>query len=250
VLVANSQYVASRIRRIYGRTASVVYPPVDIELFTPRVEPQGRAERESFYVTHGRLVDYKRLDLIVEAFRRMGKTLLVIGDGPERGRLEALAGPTVRFLGYQPGAAVASYLHRARGYVIAALEDFGIAPVEAQASGCPVIAYGRGGVRETVREGETGIFFEEQTTEALIDAILRFEAVRETFDSRVMRANAQRFGGERFMRDFANVLASLAGQGHECAASPGEESAAACAPRQGPRSDTPEPGAQGADGQT
>ncbi|MEW6049376.1 MAG: glycosyltransferase, partial [Bacillota bacterium] len=160
----------------------------------------------TYYVTHGRLVDYKRVDLLVQAFNRLGRPLLVIGDGPERRRLQALAGPGIRFLGAVDDEALPGYVANARAFVFAADEDFGIAPVEAQAAGCPVVAYSRGGAAETVVEGRTGVFFHEQTVEAVAGAVRRFEAAEAGFDRAAIMEHAARFGPERFRSEFAGLL--------------------------------------------
>lgn len=200
LLLANSRFVARRIAKVYRREARVVYPPVEVDRFRPR------EDREDFYLTVSRLVPYKRVDLIVEAFRRLGRPLVVIGDGPEGKRLKELAqgAPNIRLLGHQPDAVVRDHLERCRAFVFAALEDFGIAPVEAMAAGAPVIAYGRGGVAESVLDGETGVFFPEQTPEALVEAVLRFEASR--FHPERSRERAEAFSKERFLREFAEVV--------------------------------------------
>lgn len=202
LLLANSRFVARRIAKVYRREAQVVYPPVDVDRFRPR------EDREEFYLTVSRLVPYKRVDLIVEAFRRLGRPLVVIGDGPERGRLEALARgvPNIRFLGHQPDEVVRDHMERCRAFVFAALEDFGIAPVEAMAAGAPVIAYGRGGAAESVLEGETGVFFHQQTPEALAEAVLRFEERAAAFHPEQCRKRAEAFSRERFLREFAGVV--------------------------------------------
>jgi glycosyltransferase involved in cell wall biosynthesis len=189
--VAISHEVARRIRRHYRRESEVVYPPVDVERFTPTGLPA-----EDFYLVVSRLVGYKRVDLAVEAATRTGRRLLVVGEGPARKKLEAIAGPTVEFLGHLPDEEVAELMARCRGFLFPGWEDFGIAPVEAQAAGRPVIAYGRGGALETVVDGVTGIFFEEQTVESLLDALLELES-RE-LDSSACRRNAERFGGDEF----------------------------------------------------
>src|SRR5215217_5951173 len=141
---ANSLYVARRIGKLYRRPARVLYPPVDVERYRPDLP------REEFFVVVSRLVPYKRVDLVVKAFARTGRELVVIGDGPDLAKLERDAQPNVKLLGYQPDEVVAGYLQRAKAFILAADEDFGIAPIEAQAAGCPVIAYGRGGALETV----------------------------------------------------------------------------------------------------
>ena len=205
--LANSYYVARRIKKLYRRPAQVVYPPVD----TARYQPS--PFREQFYVTVSRFVPYKRLDLIVEAFTRMKRPLVVIGDGPDRTRVEQMAGPSVKLLGFQPDEVIVDYLSRARGFVFAAHEDFGIAPVEAQAAGCPVIAYRKGGTLETIvgwpSPGATGVFFDSQTPEALEEAVNLFEAHEEEFSSKACRHNAERFGQERFRQEFRATVEKL-----------------------------------------
>lgn len=200
VFVANSHHVARRIWKTYRRRAAVVHPPVDTEAFSLF------GEKEDFYVTVGRLVPYKRVDLLVEAFNAMPeRELVVIGDGPELARLERMACPNVHLLGRQPAAALIYYLQRARGFVFAALEDFGIAPLEAQACGTPTIAYGRGGARETVVPGLSGVLFDEQSVEAICDAVARFE--RTVFEPEVVREQAERFSAEQFRQRLSVVLA-------------------------------------------
>lgn len=202
LLLANSRFVARRVAKVYRREAQVLYPPVEVDRFRPR------EDREEFYLTVSRLVPYKRVDLIVEAFRRLERPLVVIGDGPERKRLEeaAMGVPNIRFLGRQPDAVLRNHMERCRAFVFAALEDFGIAPVEAMAAGAPVIAYGRGGVAESVVEGETGVFFPEQTPEALVEAVLRFEEKAGNFHPQRSRERAEAFSKERFLREFSKVV--------------------------------------------
>ncbi len=189
--VAISHEVARRVRRHYRRDAEVVYPPVDVERFTPTGKPP-----EDFYLVVARLVGYKRVDLAVEAANRLGRKLLVVGEGPARRKLEAMAGPTVTFLGHQTDEKVAELLARCRGFLFPGLEDFGIAPVEAQAAGRPVVAFGRGGAAETVVHGATGVLFEEQTVEGLMQAILQLEQMR--LSSTTCRRNAERFDSAEF----------------------------------------------------
>jgi glycosyltransferase involved in cell wall biosynthesis len=200
VFVANSKHVAGRIWKLYRRRARVIYPPVDVDRFIPR------ADREEFYVTVTRLVPYKRVDLIVRAFARLGRPLVVVGDGPELRRLRGIASANVRLVGWQPDEVVRDYLERAQAFVFAAEEDFGIGPVEAQAAGAPVIAYGRGGALESVVEGETGLFFYEQSAEAVAEAVLEFERRRGQFSLERIRANAERFRKERFQREFTALV--------------------------------------------
>lgn len=195
--IANSKYIAERIKRAYGRDSYVIYPPVDVERFRLRVK------KEDFYLTVSRLVPYKRVDLIVSAFAEMpDKRLVVIGDGPEIKKLLALAKGNVEFLGSQPSAVVEEYMAKAKAFIFAAEEDFGIAPVEAQACGTPVIAYGKGGVLETVIENKTGIFFWEQRVESLIEAVKSFEKRENAFDCLEIRKNAERFSKDRFRREY------------------------------------------------
>lgn len=198
--VAASRYVASKIKKTYGREAEVVYPPVDTDAFTLR------EEKEDFYLAASRMVPYKRMDLIVEAFAEMpDKKLVVIGDGPEMKKVRAKASRNVELLGRQPTGVLRDYLQRARALVFCAEEDFGIVALEAQACGTPVIAYGKGGSLETVVEGKTGLFFQEQAVGSLRDAVRRFEAVNGGFDPREIRKHAEGFGAEKFrgrLRDF------------------------------------------------
>lgn len=201
MLVANSRHVARRIWKIYRRRARVVYPPVDTASF----QPDGN--KEDYYVTVSRLVPYKRVDLIVQAFARMPqRKLVVIGDGPERNRIARLAAPNVELLGYQPFEMMRTYMQRARAFVFAAEEDFGIVPVEAMACGTPVIAYGRGGVRETVVEGETGLFFYEQTPEAVCEAVERFEQMEKSLSIERICLQAERFSVARFREAFGRLV--------------------------------------------
>lgn len=188
--VANSAFVADRIARSYGRDAEVVYPPVDTGAFVCH------PGKKDYYLTASRLVGYKKTRLIVEAFNRNGHPLQVIGDGEMFEELCALAGPNVEMLGYQPRAMLIRRMQEARAFVYAALEDFGIVPVEAMACGTPVIAYGRGGVQESVASPECGLFFDEQTPEALCGAVERFESLH--FDPAAIAAHAAAFAREHF----------------------------------------------------
>jgi glycosyltransferase involved in cell wall biosynthesis len=199
--VANSQFVARRIKKVYRRGAEVIYPPVDIASFALR------EQKQAFYLTASRMVPYKKVPLIIEAFSKMPeRKLVVIGDGPDWQRAKALASPNIELLGYQPAHVLREAMRDARAFVFAAEEDFGITPVEAQACGTPVIAYGHGGALETVRglgssasaESPTGVFFEEQTATAIVDAVERFEAHQRYFEPRACRDNAARFSIERF----------------------------------------------------
>lgn len=193
--VAISRFIADRIARAYGRTADVIYPPVDVQRFRVADEPG------EFYLVVSALTPYKRVDLAVAATRRLGKRLVVAGTGPEERRLRALAGadPRIEFLGWCSDADVAELYRRCRAVLFPGLEDFGIVPLEAMASGRPVIAYGRGGAVETVAplgsgaSGHSGVFFETQSVDAVVDAILRFEAAEAEFDPKTLRAHAEAF---------------------------------------------------------
>jgi glycosyltransferase involved in cell wall biosynthesis len=192
--ISNSNFIARRVWKIYRRESVVIHPPVDTEFFQP-----GEAAREDYYLAASRLVPYKCTRLIVEAFAQLPqRRLVVVGDGPEFARLKAAAPRNVSMLGYQQGTVLREFMQRARAFVFAALEDFGIAPVEAQACGTPVIAYGQGGVTESVIEGKSGVFFGEQTVESLLGAIQQFERREGRFNAADIRANALRFGVERF----------------------------------------------------
>ncbi|MEM6426529.1 MAG: glycosyltransferase family 4 protein [Cyanobacteria bacterium P01_H01_bin.119] len=197
--IAISRFIARRIHKVYRRSATVIYPPVNVAAFDIG------DQKEDFYLAASRLVPYKRLDLIVAAFAQMPtRKLIVIGDGPESGRIQAIAAghSNITLLGYQPFSVLRDYLQRARAFVFAAEEDFGILPVEAQAAGTPVIAYGLGGAVETVIDGKTGLFFEHQTVEALTKGIERFEQ-RGNFDPGVLRHHAQAFGIDCFRQKFS-----------------------------------------------
>lgn len=194
---ADSKFIARRIAKCYRREAEVLYPPVALDDFT--FVPQ----KEDFYLTVSRLVPYKRVDLIVEAFAAMPeRKLVVIGDGPEMARIKKLAAPNVQILGFQPFNVVKTHMQSARAFVFAAQEDFGIAPVEAQACGTPVIAFGRGGATETVRGPQssqpTGVFFNEQTVPSLVQAVQCFEALKEPIRPEDCRTNAERFSVAAF----------------------------------------------------
>lgn len=201
LFLANSKNVQRRIRDCYGRDSVVVYPPVDVERF------QVSEKSEDFFVIVSRLVAYKRIDLAVQAFTKAGRKLVIIGDGPDRRRLEVMAGPTVEFLGRAPNKTVTEKMATCRGYIFPGSEDFGITPVEAQACGKPVIAFREGGALETVLDGKTGVFFDEPNSVSLERALERFDAM--TWDCAVIRANAERFSEERFAEHTAEILAEF-----------------------------------------
>jgi glycosyltransferase involved in cell wall biosynthesis len=199
--------------RCYGRDAEVVYPPVDIERFSAAAGARAATVPRADYITVSRLVPYKRVDVLVEAFRGLpDRRLIVVGDGPDRARLEALAVPNVTFIGRQDDAETARQVAAARAFVFAAEEDFGIAPVEAQAAGTPVIAYGRGGVLESIRGQDharpTGRFFDTQEPWAVVDAVRTFEAATSPISAAACRDNALRFTPARFREEMARVVDS------------------------------------------
>ena len=197
---AISYGIAKRIQSSYQREARVIFPPVEIERFHPN------GERGDYFVTLSRLVAHKRIGLIIEAFSRLNLPLKIIGDGPQRKKLQRHATANIEFLGYQPDEVVAQLVSKARGFICAAEEDFGIAIVEAQAAGCPVIAYKAGGALETVAVGTTGLFFEEQSVVSLIDAIQRFNGLAHCFRQSDLVENARRFSKERFIRSFQDFV--------------------------------------------
>src|SRR5829696_2659776 len=196
--VANSRTTAERIRRYLGRESTVLYPPVEIDRFSPG--PVG-----AHYVVLAELMAHKRIDVAVEAFTRLGRPLVVIGDGPEGRRLRRLAGPTVTFTGRIPDAQVATTLASARALVVTAVEEFGIAAVEALAAGRPVIALGKGGVRESVQPGVTGAFYDRNDPAALADTVRAFDPL--AVDPAACRAAAERFSVERFQARLAGIVA-------------------------------------------
>jgi glycosyltransferase involved in cell wall biosynthesis len=199
--VGISHHIADRIRRVYGRTADVLHPPVDVARFTPR------ERAEDFYLVVSALVPYKRVDLAVGAAMQLGRRLLVVGTGPDAAKLQAIAGPTVEFLGWRSDEEVARLYERCRAVLFTAVEDYGIVPLEAAAAGCPTIALGRGGVLETMvglgrergDEAPTALFFERQTVDDLADAMVRFEAAEHRFEPKALRARAERFDRPHFV---------------------------------------------------
>ena len=204
-MIANSAYIARRIAKVYRRKADVVFPPVDIAAMP------FCAQREDFYLAASRMTPYKHMALIVGAFARMpDKKLLVIGDGPELPLVRHLATPNIQVLGYCDDAVLRDHMRRAKAFVFAAEEDFGIMPVEAQACGAPVIAFGRGGALETVigPDGDrpTGLFFDSQSEDLIIEAVGRFEAEAGKFTPEHCRANAERFSREAFRAAFKAIV--------------------------------------------
>lgn len=205
--IANSGFIARRIHRVYGRSATVIYPPVDVDAFTLNIA------KEDFYLAASRLVPYKRMDIIVEAFSQMpDKKLVLIGDGPDMEKIRVKAGSNVTIMGYQPFNVLKDHMQRAKAFVFAAEEDFGIAPVEAQACGTPVIAFGKGGALETVRglgvvdNNPTGIFFAEQTPAAIIAAVSAFEQQASAFNPETIRQHAEGFSVAHFKANYIRFV--------------------------------------------
>lgn len=200
--IANSNYIAKRVHASYQRQADVIYPPVNVDKFLLQ------QTKGDFYVTASRLVPYKCIPLIVEAFAKMpNKKLIVIGDGPDRVKIEKNLPSNVELLGYQSDEVLKDHLQRAKAFVYAAIEDFGILPVEAQACGTPVIAYGTGGLTETIVANKTGLFYDELVSDAIVAAVKKFETLQ--FDAVVCRENAKRFSADRFKDSFKNYVINI-----------------------------------------
>ncbi|PHQ34279.1 glycosyltransferase [Rhodopirellula bahusiensis] len=210
LFIANSEFVANRIKQYYGRDSVVVHPPVDVNSFSPD------RPRSDFYLVVSALTPYKRIDLAVSAFQESGKRLVVIGDGPERKKLERAAADNIVFLGKQPFSVLKEHYETCRAFVFPGIEDFGITPVEAQAAGAPVIAFGMGGALETVVEDHTGIFFKKQTTWSLNEALSRID---ELYDCNphlhsCCRKHAEHFNPGVFRSKFSKEVENTVADGH------------------------------------
>lgn len=211
--IAISNYVAKRIKKIYNKESIVIYPPVDTNSFTLSLETK------DYFITCSRMVPYKKIDLIVEAFSKSGKKLIVVGDGPDFKKIKKLAKPNVELRGFVEKEEMQTLIKQSRAFIFAAEEDFGIAPIEAQACGVPVIAYGKGGALETIKgvfpsekkisEKETGVFFNNQNINSLIEAINYFEVNELLFNKEAIRENAERFSIERFENEFKETVETL-----------------------------------------
>lgn len=198
--VANSNFIARRVQKTYRRSAQIIYPPVATHRF------RADRTRDAFYLTVSRFVPYKRVDITIEAFNQLGLPLIVIGDGTDHPSLKRTARSNIQFLGYQSDAVVTDHMERCKAFIFPAEEDFGITPVEAQAAGAPVIAYGRGGVTETVIDRKTGILFPRQTVEALVNAVETYEAGRSLTSPIGIRHHAESFSEARFRQEFHQFL--------------------------------------------
>jgi glycosyltransferase involved in cell wall biosynthesis len=205
IILANSAFIARRIQKIYRRESQVLYPPVNTELFT------FQQQKSDYYLTASRLVPYKRIDLVMEAFHGMpDKKLVVIGDGPDREKIRKLTTTNIKWLEHQDTEALRMHMQNARAFLFAGKEDFGIIPLEAQACGTPVIAFGEGGVAETIRGQDdlapTGVFFLKQTVEAIQEAVEIFESSSRNIRPAACRENAERFSNQRFQLEFQDHL--------------------------------------------
>jgi glycosyltransferase involved in cell wall biosynthesis len=199
--IANSDHVAKRIKKYYNRNSTVIYPPVDIDNFTID------SNKEDFYLTASRLVPYKRIDLIVEAFNSMpDKKLVVIGKGPDLRKIKLLAKKNIQILGYQPSEVLNEYMQKAKAFVFAAHEDFGIIVIEAMSCGTPVIAWNYGGTAETVINGRTGIHFMHQTKESIIEAVNKFETAIDSFNPHVIRKHTEQFSRNYFEENISTFI--------------------------------------------
>lgn len=203
--VANSKFIARRIKKVYGRTADVIYPPVNINRFTLETS------KDEYYITASRLVPYKRVDLIVETFSHLPeKKLIVVGDGPEMNKIKSKASTNVEILGFQSDSELTLLIQKARAFIYCAEEDFGIAPVEAMACGTPVIAFGKGGVSESViphgKVGATGIFFDRQNISSLLECIQIFEKNIDDINPLDCRKRAIGFSEERFRQEISEFI--------------------------------------------
>ncbi len=222
--IAISQTIQKRIQESYGRTSRIIYPPVDTEFYTPDPDPGGR---EDFYLCVSALVPYKRIDLAIEACSKLRRRLVVIGTGPEAGRLRRMAGPTVELVGWCSNEAIRSRMRRCRALLFPGNEDFGIVPVEAQACGAPVIAYSDGGATETISDATaanrgTGWFFEEQSSGALVKAMKRFESDSHKFCPELARAQSERFSIDRYETEMLDFLGTVSGSPDAASAATGD----------------------------
>lgn len=201
--LANSHYIARRIKKFYGRDSVVIYPPVEIESF----QIDEKVERGDHYLFVGRLINYKKCDLVIHAFNKLKLPLRIVGYGPDKKKLWHLADKNIEFVGTKANADLAKEYQQAQALIFPAEEDFGIVPIEAMACGTPVIAFNKGGVTETVINSETGLFFDEQTPESIVDAIERFDKIE--FDQYTIRCQAEKFSKENFKNNFIAAVEKI-----------------------------------------
>lgn len=197
--IANSKYIQKRIKKTYNRNSNVIYPPVDINKFKLKVK------KEDFFFTASRLVSYKKIEIIIKAFNELpNKKLIIAGSGPDEKKLKKIAKDNIEFLGYIEPSELKFYMRNARAFVFAAEEDFGIVPVEAQACGTPVIGFAKGGLLETVKHNYTGVLFENQTSQSIIEALKYFET--QSFEPEIIRASVEQFSKERFEKEIKHFV--------------------------------------------
>ena len=202
--IANSQYIADRIKKNYNRTAKVIYPPVDVESFTVS------REKEDYYIMANRLVSYKKAYLVAQAFAKMpNKKLIIVGDGPDEEKIKQILTPNIQLLPYPGKEKLNQLIQKAKAFILASDEDFGITPVEAQATGTPTLAYKKGGALEYVIEGKTGYFFEEQTISSIINAVEEYDEKITTLDIDQIRLNAERFSYAVFRKEYKDYISSI-----------------------------------------
>ncbi len=205
IFIANSRFVAERIKRIYNREAIVIYPPVNLEQF-----PLYKGKKEDFFIFVGRLVNiYKRVDLVIKAFNKLKLKLIVVGDGPDKPYLQSIAESNIEFVGWKKGKELTNLMQKARALIIPSVDDFGIVAVEAQACGTPVIAYKKGGVTETLIEGETGLFFDKQTESVIVHTVKTFLNLESNFSQEKMRKVAEKFSDKTFRTQFKQIVQPL-----------------------------------------
>lgn len=199
--IAISEHVRNRIRKYYRLDADVVYPAVRVEQIEPNL-----AEHEDYYLIISRLTPYKKIDLAVKAFNQLNKTLVIIGTGEDENRLKSIAKSNIEFLGWQSDKSIFEYLRNAKAFIFPGEEDFGLTPVESLAAGTPVIAYQKGGVVESIRDGIDGLFFDQPTAQSLVDAVKHFESGKIEFDPRSLRIRAEQFSFEKFKNHFLEAI--------------------------------------------
>jgi glycosyltransferase involved in cell wall biosynthesis len=207
--IANSKIIATRIKKAYDRQSIVIYPPVDVDKYRPDRD----VTKKDFYLSAGRLIPYKKVDLIVRAFNKTDKKLIVAGTGPELAKIKEIAKDNIEFAGFVSDKKLVSLYQEARGFIFAANEDFGIVPVEAMSAGTPVIAFGKGGATETIVSNKTGVFFEEQSTASLTDAVERFEQLKILPSSCIKQA--ENFSREHFKNNIKKFVTKVIGERNE-----------------------------------